>query len=170
MKLNGLCLVKRVSKTGVPNYPLILEIIMIISGSATRDINTPSNFRKFIAYALLSLIGQLSRLSFAGLSKPRPAESTPPISQSPARSTSSMIVPLISFLLISAAAGQVLSPSCYDSCVLASCTGLTHLNCVCTNSASIIHICVLASCDASDQILAQQAQDAVCGIVLPEAN
>lgn len=76
-----------------------------------------------------------------------------------------MITPLF-FVLIALVAGQVLSPACYDSCILSSCTDITHLNCVCTNEANTIHLCVLASCDATDQILAQQAQAAVCGALL----
>ena len=74
-----------------------------------------------------------------------------------------MVALLIICALISVVAGQVLSPVCYDNCILASCTDITHLNCVCNNEANTIHQCVLASCDTTDQILAQQAQASACG-------
>jgi len=73
------------------------------------------------------------------------------------------MIALLFFVLIAVVAGQVFSPVCYDNCVLSSCTDITHLNCVCNNEANTIHLCVLTSCDTTDQILAQQAQDSVCG-------
>jgi hypothetical protein len=86
-----------------------------------------------------------------------------PINSKPAGLTSSMISVILLFALIGVVVGQVLSPACYDNCILASCTDITHLNCVCNNEATTIHLCVLASCDTTDQILAQQAQASVCG-------
>jgi hypothetical protein len=79
-----------------------------------------------------------------------------------------MFVPTFVVLLglASIVRGQSQSgPVCFQDCVFGSCTDLTHTNCVCTQHTGDIKACVVSTCNAADQVLAQQIQAGICGIL-----
>jgi hypothetical protein len=61
---------------------------------------------------------------------------------------------------------QASPPACFETCLLESCTDITHLNCVCNNEAAVIDSCVLSLCNSTDQVIAMQVRSSACGITL----